>query len=493
MCLKRQKAMSAKAIRLCANNLRLKGRITLPGDKSIAHRVLIISALSNDVTVIKNFPTNKDCLWTLNALKKLGIKIKAVKSKNNKHSAILTVKGAGLLGLKKPKAPIFVGDSATTLRLLLGVLAGQDFKTKLICGSSLSHRPMLRVTYPLRMMGAEIKARVKRGDCLTSIASARAEEYPPITIRGGRLKPVIYKMPIASAQVKSAIILAGLYTEGSTRVYESIKTRDHTERMLHLFKADIKTHPFRNTKGLKNKKKISFSGNAIVIKGGKELTSPKKIYVPGDISSASFFIVLAAILPNSQILLKDVSLNPSRLGIIKVLRRMGQDIKIRSKAREVKSSEPIGDILAKSSALKGMRVRKEEIPSLIDELPILMVAACYASGRTIIEGVKELRVKETDRIRSMTENLKKMGADIRVIKKGSSENLIVRGVKHLKAARVKTFSDHRTAMSMVIAGLIARGQTKIDDISCINKSFPDFIELLWSLNRPFFKRSLNCQ
>jgi len=429
---------------------RLQGKISLLGDKSIAHRSIIISAISQGKTTIRNFPANKDCLYTLKAFQKLGIKIR--QNSQDKDTRIITVFGKGLRGLKRPQGPIFVGDSGTTLRLSLGILAGQKFSATLNAGRSLSQRPMRRVTAPLRMMGAMIKS--------------KAEEYPPITIKGAELKSITYKIPVASAQVKSAILFAGLYTKGTTRVIEPIKTRDHTERMLRLFKAGIKVQQ-----------------NTIVIKGNKELFSPGKILIPADISSASFFIVAATILAGSQVLIKNVSLNPSRTGIIRVLKRMGADIQVPSQASEVTSHEPMGDLTVKSSSLKGTIVKKEEIPSLIDELPILMVAACFALGRTVFEGVGELRVKETDRIRSMSDNLRKMGAHIEILKagRGRAEKIIVQGVGDLKGASVASYVDHRTAMSMVIAGLIAGGTTSIDDITCINKSFPNFLSILKAL------------
>ncbi|MCM8780391.1 MAG: 3-phosphoshikimate 1-carboxyvinyltransferase [Candidatus Omnitrophica bacterium] len=445
----------------------LNGEVELPGDKSIAHRAIIISAISQGPSLIINFPANKDCLHTIKAFKKLGVRINLLKADNCHSTYTVKVFGKGLCGLKKPNSNIYVGDSGTTLRLILGVLAGQDFEVVLTAGSSLSQRPMLRVTLPLRLMGAQIKARskVQKSDTLTP------EEYPPIIIKGARLKPITYKIPVASAQVKSAILLAGLYAKGKTTVIEPIRTRDHTERMLKLFKADIKVKK-----------------NIIVIRGKKQLISPEVLYIPGDISSASFFIVSAIIVPNSQILIRNVGLNPSRLGIIRVLRRMGGKIELsgsnfqvpvyNSDAPSLEVGEPIGDILVKSSTLRGTIVKDREIPSLIDELPILMVAACYASGKTVFEGVGELRVKETDRIRSMLENLKKMGADIRLIRKREKESIVIRGVKRLKGASVKSFADHRTAMSLVVAGLNAEGKTRIDDISCISKSFPDFIRIL---------------
>lgn len=424
-----------------------KNQIILPGDKSISHRALILSALAKGETVILNLALNQDCLFTLTGLKNLGVDIK--RSRN------ITVLGKGLTGFKKPQKPIFVGDSGTTLRLLLGLLAGQDFKVKLNAARSLARRPMLRVNKPLRMMGAVINAKSKKKN------SKNSEEYPPLTIRGGVLRPIIYNMPVASAQVKSAILLAGLYCKGKTKIIEPTLSRDHTERMLKLFKADIKVQ-----------------GNIIVITGRRNLVTPGQIYIPGDISSAAFFMVLAAILPNTQLLIKNVSLNPSRSGVIKVLKRMGGNIKICLKKNHLLGAEPMGDIRVKSSILKGTNIKREEIPALIDELPILMVAATYAKGRSVFDGVEELRVKETDRIKSMLDNLKRMGSDIKVLKARKSEKLIIMGGKELKGSFLKTFGDHRTAMSMIIAGLLARGSTSIDDINCINKSFPGFIPFL---------------
>lgn len=440
---------------------RLKGKISLPGDKSITHRYIIISSLSQGLTRIKNLPLSKDCNYTQKAFKKLGIKITFQCSKKYKRIPEVSIMGSGLLGLKKPAGPVSVGNSGTTLRLLLGVLAGQGFKVTLRAGRSLSRRPMLRVTKPLRMMGARIKARV-----IKYKPGLPSEDYPPITIKGGNLSPINYTLPVASAQVKSAILLAALYAKGTTKITEPVKTRDHTERLLKLFKARIKT-----------------KGNTIVVEGSRELVSPGTVTIPGDISSAAFFIALATIIPNSQILLRNISLNPSRLGIIRVLKRMGGNIRFSKADSGLLAVEPAGDILVASSSLKGTIVRKKEIPSLIDELPVLMVAASYSRGETVFEDVGELRVKETDRIRSMSENLREMGADVKVLRVSGSEKIIIQGDRRLKGARVRSFGDHRTAMSMIVAGLAATGETKIDDISCINKSFPDFIYHLRSLIR----------
>jgi 3-phosphoshikimate 1-carboxyvinyltransferase len=434
--------------------LSIRGKISLLADKSISHRAIFLSSIAKGKTGLKNFPANDDCLSTLAVFKKLGVGIRW-KSKNT-----VEIVGNGLYGLSKARRPIFIAESGTTFRLLLGVLAGQNFTSKLLAGKSLCARPMLRVTAPLRMMGAKLSAK-------RSTLKGKPEEYPPITIIGRPLKPVTYKMPVASAQVKSAILLAGLFTDGKTTVIEPVSTRDHTERMLKAFKSDIKCHK-----------------NKVMVSGGKELLSPGMILLPGDISSAAFFIVAAILVPRSEILIRNVSLNPSRMGAIKILKRMGANIKV-SKGQRVKGSkfEPMGDIVVKSSRLKATVVRKAEVPSLIDELPVLMVATSAAAGKSVFVGVQELHLKETDRIKSMCDNLRKMGADISISKSGSSEQIIIQGVRQLKGARVSSFGDHRTAMSMVVAGLAAKGRTKIDDISCINKSFPGFTGVLKSLTK----------
>ena len=412
---------------------RLEGQVYLPGDKSIAHRAVILSALAYGKTSIKNFPLNEDCLATISVFKKLGIKI----SKGN----IIFVSGKGLTGFKKPKGPIFINESGTTLRLLLGILAGQNFQTQIKAGKVLSKRPMLRVIAPLRLMGAKIIAKPS-----------------VIIIKGVALKGITYRLPVASAQVKSALLLAGLFAKGKSKVIEPIKTRDHTERMLKFFKAAIKV-----------------KGNTATIDGSRKLVSPGSICVPGDISSAAFFLVAASLLPNSKVILKKVGLNPSRAGVIHLLKRMKAKIKITNYKL---NGEPVADIEVKSSRLCATRVTKNEIPSLIDELPVIMVASSLARGRTVIEGAQELRVKETDRINSMIRNLVKMGAKIISKRKGGEENIIIEGVGCLRGAKLKSYGDHRTAMSMIVAGLTADGDSLIDDISCISKSFPGFIKSL---------------
>jgi len=421
------------------------GLISLSGDKSIAHRAIILSALAKGKTQLQNFPIHQDSLATINVFRRLGVSI-------SPPAAKVEVFGRGLAGLRRPDQPIFVNDSGTTLRLLTGLLAGQDFDSSLAAGPGLGLRPMKRVNLPLRLMGAEISAKI-----------IGPEEYPPINIKGKRLKAITYSPPHASAQVKSALLLAGLFAGGLTQVIEPIPTRDHTERMLRLFGVKIKS-----------------GGNRIALSGNQEPVSPGKIFIPGDISSAAFFMVLAAIIPGAKIRINKISLNPTRCGVIDALRQMQADIKV-IKTPVAADAEPLGDILVKGSKLKGVTVEKQKIPTLIDELPVLMVAAALAQGRTVFEGVEELRVKETDRIASMVQNLNKMGADITAVDTGSGENIVVNGVSRLSGASVKSFGDHRTAMSMIVAGLSASGRTSIDDVSCVKKSFPDCIEKFKSL------------
>lgn len=425
----------------------LRGQISLPADKSITHRAIILSAIIQGKNVINNFSPSQDCLQTVRALRKLGVRIV-------RQQAKLIIHGKGLEQFSRPAEEISVGNSGTTLRLLLGILAGQPFATTLCSGHSLSQRPMRRVTEPLRRMGARITARSRK-------QNNKIEEYSPITIRGGRLRPIKYKLPVASAQVKSAILLAGMYAEGVTEVIEPLKTRDHTERMLKFFGADLKV-----------------KGARIRIKGKAGLRRSAYLNIPGDISSASFFIVAATLIEHSRLRLCSIGLNPSRTGILKILKRMGAKINISYAKSQLNDFEPVGDIIITSSALKGTRVKKKEIPRLIDELPVLMVAACLAQGETVIEAVRELRVKETDRINSMITGLSRMGAKIRVSSEGNDENIIITGVKQLNAAMVRSFGDHRTAMSLIIAGLKAQGNTVVNGVSCINKSFPTFLQTL---------------
>lgn len=431
------------------------GTIILPGDKSIAHRCLILSALSCQKVRITNIPLNKDLKATIGILKSLGVAIK-VSAADRYGNSICVVQGVGLHGLTKPRNILSAGESGTTIRLMLGLLSAQNFSSKITASAGLLKRPMHRVTYPLRLMNASIESKKHK-----TIESHR-EEFAPFAINPSKLKGITYSMPVASAQVKSALLLAGLYAEGSTTVIEKTKTRDHTERLLKIFKANIEKQ-----------------GNKIIIAKTDKLRSLPNLNVPSDISSAAFFMVLGSIVKGAKITIKGVLLNPTRVGLIKVLKRMGSDIKVmKSDAGSLNHWEPAGDLFIKYSKLRGTTVTKKEVPSLIDELPVLMVAASLARGRTVLKSVSELRVKETDRIKSMCDNLRSMGAKIKVIDVNGSEDIIIDGVGLLKGARVKSFGDHRSAMSMIVAGLAAEGITYIDDVSCISKSFPGFINLI---------------
>ena len=411
---------------------KIGGEITLPGDKSISHRAVMIGAIAEGKTTAKNILDCDDCNYTINAFKNMGITIK-------KEGDDASIEGKGLRGLSKPAGSINVGDSGTTMRLLSGILAGQDFEAVLKGDESLSNRPMNRIVEPLLLMGVDIRS-AKDG-------------HPPIKIKGGKVFPINYKMPVSSAQIKSAVIFAGLYSDGVTTVEETFRSRDHTERMLEYFGSDIKTD------GLK-----------VAVRGGRELKA-KTIEVPGDISSASFFITAAIMLKGSKLYINKVSINPTRAGILNVLDRMGAQVKILNKKNLF---EPFADLEVKSGATKGIVIKESEIPGIIDELPILFVLAALSEGRTVIKGVGELKVKETDRIRSMTENLKAMGARIKV----AGNDIMIDGVRSLSGASLKSFGDHRTCMAMAIAALAAKSESEIDDIECVHKSFPGFFQTL---------------
>jgi len=401
--------------------------VSLPGDKSISHRALILSALSEGSTEIVNFSFNYDCLRTKEILACLGVGIRL-------KDETVVVKGRGLWGLRKPNRRLYAGDSGTTARLMLGLLCAQRFTSVLDGSVNLRKRPMERVVVPLEKMGAKFSNR----------------EHLPIRIFGRPLSGIVYRLPVPSAQVKSAILLAGLYADKKTVVIDRFKSRDHTERMLRLFK----------------------------YRDDKRLVSPGKIVIPGDISSAAFFIAAATILRNSRLVLKNVLINPTRMGFVNVLKRMGGCINIKAVPAS-QNWEPVGDIEVKTAALRGTQVKKEEIPSLIDELPILMVCACLAEGTTVINDAGELRIKETDRIRSMIYNLSNMGAYI----KAQGNRIIIKGLRPLYGAKLKSFGDHRTAMSIIIAVLSAEGGSVIDDVRCIDKSFPKFLSILKKLLR----------
>lgn len=420
---------------------RLKGEIIPPPDKSISHRAVILSSLAKGKSIIRNFLRAEDTMTTLNAFRKLGVKIEEVGSKNSE----LIIHGNGIHGLKESEDVIDCGNSGTTIRLLSGVLSGNPFLSVLTGDSSLRSRPMGRVINPLRQMGADIMARDN-------------DRYPPIVVRGRKLKSIKYDMPVASAQVKSALLLAGLYADGETEISEPIKSRDHTERML-------------SSSGVR----VDIEGLKIKIKGGQGLKA-KDMDVPGDFSSAAFFIVASLLIPDSDITIKGVGINPIRTGLLDVLEAMGTDIELIG-IRDV-SGEPVADIYCKTAGnLKAIKIGADIMPSLIDEFPILCVLATQADGVTEIRGAEELRVKESDRIKTMSEGLRKMGAEVKEFKDGLS----IKGNANLKGASIDSYGDHRIAMAFSVAALIAKGTTTIKGTSAVNISFPKFFEILRKL------------
>lgn len=414
---------------------RLKGNISVPGDKSISHRSLILGSIAQGETRIYNFLDSLDCLKTLECMQALGAEIDL--GKDN----FIKIKGKGLYGLQEAKGILDVGNSGTTIRLLTGLLGGQSFYSVLSGDDSIRRRPMKRVIEPLRLMGADIWGR-KDG------------QFAPLSIRGNKLNPLHYTLPVASAQVKTALLLAGLYTVGETVVKEPLPTRNHTERMLEIMQADIKISPLE-----------------IKVMGGKELKGTD-IFVPGDISSAAYFIAAASILKDSQIIIKQVGINPTRTGIIEILKKMGAKINILN--YRIKSNEPRADLMIEYSKLKGVEIKKGNVPFLIDELPLIAVMATQAQGKTVVSGAKELRVKETDRIKAIVSELKKMGADIEEREDGFRVN----GPTKLQGAVCKSYNDHRIVMSLAVAALLAEGKTVIKNSECIDISFPEFEKIL---------------
>lgn len=428
---------------------KIKKSIKIPPDKSISHRALMLCAIAEGTTKIRPFILSADTKATLNCIKKLGVDAK-IKAKN-----ILTIRGKGLFFPRKGSVTLFAKESGTTIRILSGLLCGQKFTTKFDAAPSLRKRPMKRIITPLRLMGANIRGRKTRG-----------QQYPPLLIKPvGRLSSIGYTLPIASAQVKSCLLLASLYAKGKTKIIEPVASRDHTERMLKVFKANI----------LKK-------GKTITSKGVKKLISPHNIFIPGDFSSAAFFIALGLILRKSELLIKDVNINPTRSGLLNVLKRMDAKIKIINKKNYY---EPHADILIKSSALRATKVRGDEVPAMIDEIPILCVLASLAKGTTLIRGLKELKVKESDRLSAIIYNLKKAGIKARALqyetKKGKNWAIEITGSKP-KPSSFKSFNDHRIAMSMIVLGSALDAKSKLDDIKCIDKSFPEFISLVRSLS-----------
>ncbi|WP_372520749.1 3-phosphoshikimate 1-carboxyvinyltransferase [Candidatus Ruminimicrobiellum ovillum] len=413
---------------------KINGIITVPADKSITHRAIMLSSLATGKSYINNYLKSDDCLMTMNAFKQMGVNIEQTEDS-------LTIIGAGINGLKNPVKEIYAGNSGTTTRLLSGVLAGQKFSSTITGDASLSKRPMKRVIEPLSLMGANI--------------TAKENNFLPMTILPKEnLKAISYTSPVASAQVKSCILFAGLYADGTTTVTEPIKSRDHSERMFKTFGADI-----------------SVDGLSVSVKKCNELYA-QEVTVPCDISSAAFFIVAGLIVPNSNIKILNVNINKTRDGILTVLKSMGADI-VLDNVRTV-SGEDVADIEIKTSRLNSTSFGKEIVPSLIDEIPIIVLAATQAEGQTVISGAKELKVKESDRIHSVASQLNKMGADI----KETDDGFIINGPTKLKGATVDSFDDHRIAMMLSIAGLIAEGETEILNSDCVKISFANFYEVL---------------
>ena len=418
----------------------LKGSFELIGDKSISHRAIMFSSISKGHNKISNFLMGEDCLSTISCFRKMGVDIQ-IDGKD------VYVKGNGLYGLKRPNEIFDVGNSGTTIRLIMGILAGNNFDATLIGDNSIGKRPMKRVTDPLRLMGCNIEGKDDAN-------------YTPIKIYGGNLKAIDYHMPVASAQVKSALILASLYANDTSFIYEKTRSRNHTEIMLKSFGADI------NVEDLK-----------ISINPSNELFS-QDIYVPGDISSAAFIIVSALITKGSEVIIKNVGLNQTRTGIIDVVKNMNGDIEIINE--RLVGGELVGDLLVRYSPnLYATTIDKDIIPRLIDEIPVIAVLATQAEGTTIIKDAYELKVKESNRIKAMVDNLKILGADIEELEDG----MIIKGKSKLNGGKITTFKDQRIAMAFSTLNLISDEKIFLDNEECINISFPGYFDLIKSLSK----------
>lgn len=415
----------------------LKGTVTVPGDKSISHRSIMFGAISCGLTEVSNFLQGADCLSTISCFQKLGIEIK-------NDTSTVKIYGKGLHGLTAPSTILDAGNSGTTTRLISGILAGQPFDTTITGDASIQKRPMGRIMTPLSMMGA-------------SFVSEKNNNCAPFTIHGGSLHGIHYDSPVASAQVKSSILLAGLYADGKTSVTEPQLSRNHTELMLRGFGANITSE-----------------GTTASIEPDPELIG-QKIIVPGDISSAAYFIAAGLITPGSEILIKNVGINPTRDGIIRVAKAMGGNVVLLDE-RTV-SGEPAADLLVTSSDLTATEVGGDLIPALIDEIPVIAVMACFAKGTTVIKDAQELKVKESDRIAVVTENLKAMGADI----EATEDGMIIHGGKPLTGTQIQTHLDHRIAMAFAVAGMNADKTTTFSDSSCVDISYPGFFTDLLGL------------
>lgn len=410
----------------------LRGTVTVPGDKSISHRAVLFGSIAKGITRVEGFLQGADCLSTISCFRRLGIDIE-------NEAGIVTVHGKGLHGLQAPTEVLDCGNSGTTTRLISGILSGQKFPVTLTGDASIQKRPMGRIIKPLTQMGAQI-------------TSERGDGCAPLHIQGGSLHGIHYQSPVASAQVKSAILLAGLYAEGETAVTEPTLSRNHTELMLKGFGADI-----------------SSSGTTASIRPVSELYG-QGITVPGDISSAAYFLAAGSLIPNSEILIQNVGINPTRAGIVTVCNAMGADLTLLNE--HVVSGEPVADLLIRTSQLKATTIEGAIIPTLIDELPVIALMACFAEGTTIIRDAAELKVKESDRIQVMVDNLTAMGAHV----EGTDDGMIIEGGHPLHGAVVDSHLDHRIAMTFAIAGKLASGETEITGAECVNISYPTYYQ-----------------
>ncbi|MBE5954676.1 MAG: 3-phosphoshikimate 1-carboxyvinyltransferase [Lachnospiraceae bacterium] len=413
------------------------GEVTVPGDKSISHRSIMLGSLAKGDTEVYGFLQGADCLSSIDCFRKMGVEIE------NKGDIVI-IHGRGLHGLQAPADTLDVGNSGTTTRLMSGILAAQDFASRVNGDASIQKRPMKRIMTPLSMMGADITSELGN-DCA------------PLIINGKKLKGIHYDSPVASAQVKSAVLFAGLYADGETSVTEPAVSRNHTELMFEEFGVDIKCE-----------------GKTVTVKPATELYA-KKVHVPGDISSAAYFMVAGAITPNSEITIKNVGINPTRDGIIRVFEMMNADMKVEKTSGDI--GEPTADITVSTSNLKGCVIGGDIIPTLIDEIPAIAILACFADGETIIKDAQELKVKESNRIDVMVENLKAMGADI----EATEDGMIIRGGRPLHGAVIDSKLDHRIAMSFAVAAMNAEGETEILGSECVDISYPRFYEDMKSL------------
>lgn len=416
----------------------LSGEVTVPGDKSISHRSIMLGSLAKGDTEVYGFLQGADCLSSIDCFSKMGVEIE------NKGDVVI-IHGRGLHGLQAPTDTLDVGNSGTTTRLMSGILAAQSFTSRVNGDASIQKRPMKRIMTPLSMMGADIKSELGN-DCA------------PLIITGKQLKGIHYDSPVASAQVKSAVLFAGLYADGETSVTEPAVSRNHTELMFEEFGVDIKCE-----------------GKTATVSPAKELYS-RKIVVPGDISSAAYFMVAGVITPNSNITIKNVGINPTRDGIVRVFEMMGANMKVEKTSGDI--GEPTADITVSTSNLKGCVIGGDIIPTLIDEIPAIAILACFADGETVIKDAQELKVKESNRIDVMVNNLKAMGADI----EATDDGMIIRGGKTLHGAVIDSKLDHRIAMSFAVAAMNADGETEILGSECVDISYPRFYEDMRALS-----------